>query len=96
MAARGPGRGYQGVSFDALKTQRTLGEYPDGEWINLRCLKCPRSGRVSRARMLAQHGPDIGLNTLLIRYLAPKDCPENKPDPQGVNRCGACFGDLTG
>ena len=33
----------------------------------------------------------IGLVTL-INMLAPKDCPLNRVDHQGMRACGACYG----
>lgn len=90
--ARGPGRGYQSADFTSFRQERTLTDYP-GEYLNLECLHadCGRKGRLRKDRLIAHYGATIGLNTLLLR-LRPKDCPRNFIDPQGFNRCAACYG----
>lgn len=68
-----------------------LADYP-GDMVNVACNKCPRSGRLRRSRLEAEHGADIVLPELLARIAA--DCP--KMHTLGTDRCGAYFPDLAG
>lgn len=82
------------LSGDGMRTQRTLGEYPTETYVNLKCLKCPRTGRLRKDRLLAKYGPHMGLVNL-INQLRPDDCPQNTVSPEGHNGCAICYGDLT-
>lgn len=73
--------------------QVRLGAYPTEEWVNLKCLKCDRKGRLSKARLLAEHGPNKGLVDL-INTLRPDNCPHNTRTVEGFNPCGICYADL--
>lgn len=82
------------LTGDNLRTQRTLAEYPT-EMVNLACSRCDRTGRLSKARLLAEHGPGVGLVNLLNR-LRPADCPLNVTNLMtGGNDCGIRYCDLT-
>ncbi len=50
----------------------TLAEYPF-DWIELACEKCDRHGKLRKARLIQEHGPDIGVARL--RETLIKDCP---------------------
>ena len=78
--------------FTDFRHQRPLCEHPS-EVVELVCTRCPRKGRLSRSKLIAEHGADIGLVTLL-NYLS-RDCPQAKPDFQGVKQCGAHYVGLT-
>jgi len=57
------------------------------------CTKCPRTGRLSKARLLSEWG-DIGLVDLL--QVIGKDCPQQVRDHQNVRRCGIRYEGLVG
>jgi hypothetical protein len=65
----------------------TLVNYPRAT-VHIRCLKCGREGLLSKARLIAEHGPDISLPEL---RLVLGGCQHRDPirDP-----CGAVFPDL--
>jgi hypothetical protein len=68
----------------------TLADYP-GDVIVLACEKCERRGRYSKARLVAEHGPNIKLPDLRHRLAA--GCPRVK-NPTGNVGCGAIYPDL--
>lgn len=69
----------------------SLSDYP-GDAVVLACSKCDRRGRYHKARLVAEHGPDIGLPDLRARLAA--DCP--LIDMQvGNETCGAVYPELT-
>lgn len=78
--------------FTTYRQQLPLGEFPT-EVVEITCGKCDRRGRLSRSKLIAEHGADVGLVSLL-GYLS-RDCPERKPDAQGIRRCGAHYVGLT-
>jgi hypothetical protein len=51
----------------------TLSEYPF-DWIELACEKCERRGRLRKARLIEQYGPDYGVAGLRETLIA--DCPK--------------------
>jgi hypothetical protein len=65
----------------------TLADYP-GDMVVIECAKCGRSGRLSNARLIAEHGPDIPLPDLRLVLAA---CPRRARmhDP-----CEVVFPDL--
>jgi hypothetical protein len=65
----------------------TLAEYPDAV-LRVACPTCGRSGRLSRARLMAEHGPDIPLPDLR-HVIAACPRPGQMHDP-----CGVVFPDL--
>ena len=75
-----------------MRQQKPLGEYPT-EMVTFECGRegCTRRARYRKDRLIAQHGPEIGLNTLLLT-LQPKDCPHLAPDPWGNNTCRMHYG----
>ena len=44
--------------------------------IEVRCHRCARYGRVSTARLLAEHGPDAGMPTVLSSLAG--ECPQRE------------------
>ena len=46
-----------------IKITLTLADYPD-EMIRIGCSNCGRSGRLNKARLIAEHGADISLPEL--------------------------------
>jgi hypothetical protein len=77
--------------FSEMRPQVPLAEYP-GELVNLACSKCDRQGKLSKARLIAEHGANKGLVDLL--NLLSMDCPKAKKDWQGLTSCGAYYPDL--
>ena len=69
-----------------MRITLTLADYP-GAMVHVACPKCGRSGRLSKTRLIIEHGADISLPEL--RVLA--NCPHRDPihDP-----CGAIYPDL--
>jgi hypothetical protein len=63
----------------------TFSEYPF-EWIELACEACDRRGRLRKARLIQERGPDMGVARL--RELLIKDCPKfgNWHDPCVLRR----------
>jgi hypothetical protein len=51
----------------------TLSEYPF-EMVELACEACERRGRLRKARLIEQYGPDYGVARL--RETLIKDCPK--------------------
>jgi hypothetical protein len=51
----------------------TLSEYPF-KMVELACEACERRGRLRKARLIQEHGPDMGVAQL--RELLIKDCPK--------------------
>ena len=61
--------------------------------VDVACKKCGRSGRVSVARLLAEHGPDMPLPGL--PQLIATGCPRvNATSYYDHDRCGAYFPNL--
>lgn len=83
---------YQNDHFSEMREQRPLEEYP-GEFVSLECTKCDRAGKLSKARLIQQYGPQMGLVNLLNTLTM--DCPKAKRDFQHLTHCGAFYPDLT-
>jgi hypothetical protein len=47
-----------------MRIKLTLADYPD-DMVWIECNKCGRSGRLNKARLIAEHGADISLPELL-------------------------------
>lgn len=77
---------------EMLKTQVTLAEYPS-ETVLLTCDLCGRKGKLSKAKLIAEHGAGVGLVNLL-NWLS-RDCGKMKPDPWGNKACRARYENLT-
>ena len=60
--------------------------------LEVRCKRCERQGRVRLARLIAEHGAELGLPDLAV-YLAA-DCPKAATNP--AERCFAYFPELAG
>ena len=70
----------------------TLGEVAERiEIVEIRCGRCERHGRLSVARLLAEHGPDAAMGHVLHAQVG--DCP-NKDSGQIQNRCDPYCPDL--
>ena len=69
----------------------SLTDYP-GEWVELACSKCARRGRYHKARLVAEHGAEIGLPDL--RTLLAADCALIR-NRVGNEACGAVYPGLT-
>lgn len=67
-----------------------LADYP-AEAIELACSKCDRRGRYAKARLIAQHGAEIGLPDLRMRLAA--DYPRARR-PIGSDLCGVRYANL--
>jgi hypothetical protein len=65
----------------------TLADYPRAT-VHIKCDKCGREGLLSKARLIAEHGPDISLPELRL-VLAGCQHRDAIRDP-----CGAVFPDL--
>jgi hypothetical protein len=70
-----------------MKITPTLADYPD-DMVRIECNKCGRSGRLNKARLIAEHGPDISLPELRHVLAA---CPRTG---QMHDPCEAVFPDL--
>lgn len=77
--------------FSDFRAQLPLIEHP-AEMMRMACTQCERKGTVSRARMVEQWGPQMGLVDL--RQVIAQDCPKQNPDWQGIRRCGVYYVDL--
>ena len=55
------------------------------ERLEVRCTRCPRHGRVRLAKLIAEHGAELGLPDLAVRLAA--DCPQ----AQAINPADRCF-----
>ena len=55
------------------------------ERLEIRCTRCPRHGRVKLAKLIADHGADLGLPELAVRLAA--DCPK----AQATSPAERCF-----
>ena len=71
----------------------TLGEVAErgGEMIEIRCGRCDRTGRLSVARVLAEHGPSAAMGHVLHAQVG--DCPK-RDGPQIQDRCDPYCPDL--
>ena len=72
----------------------TLGEMADKgmTMLEVACRKCPRRGRLSIARLIAEHGRDDYGD---LRALIAHDCPRmQKPSSDIYDRCGVHFPEL--
>lgn len=58
--------------------------------LEIECARCPRRGRVSVERLVAEHGE--GMTLAELRKLLPGDCP--KRHERDVDRCNAGFPQL--
>lgn len=61
------------------------------DFLEIRCTRCDRHGRLSVARLIAEHGPDAGLVTL--RHALAGDCPNR--DAPVYERCDVFYPGLT-
>ena len=52
--------------------------------LEVHCTRCDRRGRMKLAKLLAQHGPDLGLPDLAVRLAA--NCP-NAGSTDPTRRC---------
>jgi hypothetical protein len=68
----------------------SLADYP-GETIELACSKCGRRGRYHKARLVAEHGPEIGLPDLRVLLATNCSLIGNRV---GNETCGAVYPDL--
>ena len=71
----------------------TLGEMADKgmTMLEVACRKCPRRGRLSIARLIAEHGREEGN----LRALIAHDCPRmREPQPSIYDLCGVMFPEL--
>jgi hypothetical protein len=59
--------------------------------LDVRCTRCTRHGRVKLAKLIAEHGPDLGLPELAVRLAA--DCP-NATSTDSARRCWVHFPQL--
>jgi hypothetical protein len=58
------------------------------ERLEIRCIRCPRQGRVKLGKLLAEYGPDLGLPDLAVLLAA--GCPQaTATDPS--SKCFVCF-----
>jgi hypothetical protein len=69
-----------------------LGDVADrgAELIEIRCGRCDRAGRLSVARLLAEHGPDAAIGHVVHSQVG--DCPKRDASPEseeGHGRPGA-------
>ena len=61
------------------------------ERLDIRCTRCDRAGKVKLAKLIAEHGPDLGLPDLAVRLAV--DCPNaGLTDP--TRRCWVHFPQL--
>ncbi len=63
----------------------TLAEYPF-DWIELACEKCGRHGKLRKARLMEQYGPDIQVAELLEELAKSCERLGSMQDP-----CGAYY-----
>lgn len=69
-----------------------LRDFP-GDVVELRCTKCERHGRYSKASLIAEHGGEIGLPDLRAKLAA--DCPKMQTRVGG-NPCSSYYPALSG
>ena len=62
------------------------------EWIEIRCGRCDRAGRLRTARLLAKHGPNVSMAEVMRVQIG--DCP-NREAAQIQNRCDPYCPDLS-
>ncbi len=62
-----------------------LSEYPF-DWIELACEKCGRHGKLRKARLMEQYGPDIQVAELRAELAKPCERLDSMQDP-----CGAYY-----
>jgi hypothetical protein len=77
-----------------MKTTITLGDMADKgmTMLEVACRKCPRRGRLSIARLIAEHGRDGPPD---LRALIAHDCPKMQNPPHDIyDRCGVHFPEL--
>lgn len=83
--------------FMPMREQVPLRDAPtdaQGE-LRLACAICGRHSEVPLLELLARHGPDLGLVTLLNLSLPPP-CRRASPDEPGRPRCDLHYPDLRG
>jgi hypothetical protein len=76
-----------------MKTTITLGDMQDKgmRMLVVACRRCERRGRLSIARLIAEHGRD-GDD---LRRLIAHDCPKMQNPPADIyDRCGVHFPEL--
>ncbi len=61
------------------------------DMLEVACRRCERHGRLSLARLIAQHGPDMRLPTL--RHVLAADCPRQRATSLS-DRCGVYYPQL--
>jgi hypothetical protein len=61
------------------------------ERLEIRCTRCDRAGRVKLAKLITEHGADVGLPDLAVRLAA--DCP-NANATSTADRCFVIFPQL--
>jgi integrase len=71
-----------------------LSEYPF-EWIELACEKCERHGKLRKARLIREHGPDMGAARLrgLLIIGSPEVRQVARPVPRVLRRAERVVGD---
>ena len=71
----------------------TLGEVAErgAAMIEIRCGRCERAGRLSVARLLAEHGPNAAMGEVMRAQVG--DCPKHD-EAQIQNRCDPYCPDL--
>jgi hypothetical protein len=77
-----------------MKTVNTLGDMADKgmTMLEVACRKCPRRGRLSIARLIAEHGRDEELD---LRRIIAHDCPRmREPQASIYELCGVMFPEL--
>ena len=67
----------------------TLADYPH-EMVRVTCSKCDRRGQLRKSRLVSEHGAEIRLPDLLLRFAI--DCPKRLL--QGNDPCGVLYPDL--
>jgi hypothetical protein len=77
--------------WEGLRQQVPLAEYPSDR-VSLACDRCGRRGHYPKARLVAEHGPDAGLVSVL-NHLS-RDCSKHRDQPDGMSRCGAYYVEL--
>jgi hypothetical protein len=61
------------------------------EWLDIACTRCDRRGRLSTARLVAEHGPTMPLPEL--RMILAGDCPRRNSGSV-AERCDPYWPDL--
>lgn len=76
-----------------VKTQYTLSDLrPDVTHLAVKCSRCDRSGRLSIARLIQEHGPNVSIRDSVAGLNA--DCP--KLEETIMERCDVFFPGLEG